>query len=137
MLDQVLDIFEIEPDIDLNLMKSSQDLTDITSSVLISLRLTLNDEKPDLVVVHGDTTSAFAAALASFYKRIPVAHVEAGLRTNEIDSPFPEEANRQIISRLANYHFAPTGQSKINLVNEMIDELVIRSLTHFILHLQK
>lgn len=122
MLDQVLNIFEIQPDIDLDVMKNAQDLTDITSSVLICLQSVLSKEKPDVVIVHGDTTTAFAATLASFYNKIPVLHVEAGLRTNDINSPFPEEANRQIISRLAKFHFAPTSLSKINLVNENVDE---------------
>jgi UDP-N-acetylglucosamine 2-epimerase (non-hydrolysing) len=122
MLDQVLDIFDLVPDIDLNLMKNSQDLTDITSSVLIAMREVLGNEKPDLVIVHGDTTTAFAAALASFYHGIPVAHVEAGLRTHILNSPFPEEANRQIVSRLAHYHFAPTRLSALNLIDENISE---------------
>ena len=122
MLDEVLMQFDIKPDIDLNIMKSSQDLTDVTTSVLFSLREIFIDEEPDLVIVHGDTSTAFASALACFYRNIPVVHVEAGLRTNQIDSPFPEELNRQVISRIARFHFAPTNLSKSNLINEMVDE---------------
>ena len=120
LLDQVLDIFEIEPDFDLNIMKSGQDLYDITSRVLIGMRSVLNDIKPDIVLVHGDTTTSTATALAAFYQQIPVGHVEAGLRTHDIYSPWPEEMNRQITSRIATYHFAPTPKSKQNLLNEGI-----------------
>lgn len=120
MLDQVLDIFEIIPDYDLNIMKEGQDLYDITSRVILGMRDILHDYKPDIVFVHGDTTTSFVAALASFYEKIPVAHVEAGLRTNNIYSPWPEEMNRQITGRLTTYHFAPTEKSKQNLLNENV-----------------
>ena len=120
LLDQVLDIFEIKPDVDLNIMKLGQDLYDITSRVLIGMRSVLNDIKPDIVLVHGDTTTSTAAALAAFYQQIPVGHVEAGLRTHDIYSPWPEEMNRQITSRIATYHFAPTPKSEQNLLNEGI-----------------
>ena len=120
LLDQVLDIFEIKPDVDLNIMKLGQDLYDITSRVLIGMRSVLNDIKPDIVLVHGDTTTSTATALAAFYQQIPVGHVEAGLRTHDIYSPWPEEMNRQITSRIATYHFAPTPKSKQNLLNEGI-----------------
>jgi len=122
MLDQVLRIFDIKPDYDLNLMKSNQDLYDITSYVLLGLRDILKSYKPDLVFVHGDTTTTFAASLASFYQKIPVAHIEAGLRTYDIYSPYPEEINRQLTSRIANYHFAPTELAKNNLINEGISK---------------
>ena len=121
MLDQVLDIFEIKPDYDLNIMQKGQDLYDITSRVLIGMRNVLNEAKPDLVLVHGDTTTSTAAALAAFYQQIPVGHVEAGLRTNNIYSPWPEEMNRQITGRIASIHFAPTELSRQNLLNENID----------------
>jgi UDP-N-acetylglucosamine 2-epimerase (non-hydrolysing) len=120
MLDQVLELFEIKPDFDLNLMKPNQDLYDITSNVLLGLRDIYKDYKPDLVFVHGDTTTTLGASLASFYQKIPVAHIEAGLRTHNIYSPFPEEINRQLTSRLATYHFAPTESSKQNLLKEGI-----------------
>ncbi|TRX70606.1 UDP-N-acetylglucosamine 2-epimerase (non-hydrolyzing) [Carboxylicivirga sp. M1479] len=122
MLDQVLNIFDIEPDYDLNLMKAGQDLYDITSRVLLSLREVLNDFKPDLVLVHGDTGTSTAAALAAFYKQIPVGHIEAGLRTNDIYSPWPEEMNRQLTGRLSTFHFAPTPWSKENLLKENIHD---------------
>jgi len=118
MLDQVLDMFDIKPDYDLNIMKPGQDLFDVTSNVLLGLKDVLRDYKPDVVLVHGDTTTTSAASLAAFYERIPVGHVEAGLRTNNIYSPWPEEANRQITGVLANYHFAPTNVSKENLSKE-------------------
>lgn len=121
MLDQVLDIFEIKPDYDLNIMQKGQDLYDITSRVLVGMRNVLNEAKPDLVLVHGDTTTSTAAALAAFYQQIPVGHVEAGLRTNNIYSPWPEEMNRQITGRIASIHFAPTEFSRHNLLNENID----------------
>ena len=121
MLDQVLDIFEIKPDYDLNIMQKGQDLYDITSRVLVGMRNVLNEAKPDLVLVHGDTTTSTAAALAAFYQQIPVGHVEAGLRTNNIYSPWPEEMNRQITGRIASIHFAPTELSRQNLLNENID----------------
>jgi UDP-N-acetylglucosamine 2-epimerase (non-hydrolysing) len=118
MLDQVLSLFEIEPDFDLNLMKAGQDLTDITSNVLVGMRNVFNEWKPDLVFVHGDTTTAMAASLASFYAKIPVAHVEAGLRTNNIYSPWPEEMNRRMVARIASLHFAPTDTARTNLLAE-------------------
>lgn len=122
MLDQVLKLFEIMPDYDLNIMKLNQDLYDITSNVLSGMRDVLSDVKPDLVMVQGDTTTSMAAALASYYGQIPVGHVEAGLRTNNIYSPWPEEVNRQITSRLATYHFAPTAINKQNLLSEGIKD---------------
>ena len=122
MLDQVLQLFDIHPDFDLNIMKESQDLFEITANVLIGLKKVLNDTRPDIVLVHGDTTTSTTAALASFYSQIPVGHVEAGLRTNNIYSPFPEEMNRQITSKIATYHFAPTELSKRNLLCEGISE---------------
>lgn len=122
MLDQVLRIFEVEPDYDLNIMKQGQDLFDVTSRVLLGMRDVLKEAKPDVVFVHGDTTTSTAAALAAFYQQIPVAHVEAGLRTNNIYSPWPEEINRQITSRIATYNFAPTSLSKSNLVAENVKE---------------
>lgn len=118
MLDQVLDLFNIKPDFDLNLMKPGQDLTDITSNVLIGMRDVFNQWKPDLVFVHGDTTTAMAASLAAFYAKIPVAHVEAGLRTNNIYSPWPEEMNRRMVGRIASLHFAPTETARTNLLAE-------------------
>ncbi len=122
MLDQVLDIFDIKPDYDLNLMKKSQDLYDITSSVLLGIKDVLKNETPDYVLVHGDTTTSMCASLSSFYEKIPICHIEAGLRTNNILSPWPEEMNRQITARLATYHFAPTQESKQNLINEGITD---------------
>jgi len=121
MIDQVLDIFAIKPDYDLNIMKQGQDLYDITSRVLLGLRDVLNETNPDVVLVHGDTTTSTAAALAAFYKQIPVAHVEAGLRTNNIYSPWPEEMNRRITGRIATYHLAPTELSRQNLLKENVD----------------
>lgn len=118
MLDQVLTIFDIVPDYDLNIMQPGQDLYDISSRVLIEMRPVLNDFKPDIVLVHGDTTTSSMTALAAFYQQIPVGHVEAGLRTYNIYSPWPEEMNRQITGRIATYHFAPTECSKQNLLNE-------------------
>ena len=118
MLDQVLDIFDITPDYDLNLMRDGQDLYDITANVLLGMRDVLIDFKPDIVLVHGDTTTTSATALSAFYQKIRVGHIEAGLRTNNIYSPFPEEANRQITTVLSNYHFAPTQESKDNLLRE-------------------
>lgn len=122
MLDQVLNLFEITPDYDLNLMKSGQDLYDITSRVLLGMRDVFDHFQPDLVLVHGDTTTSMAATLASFYKRIPVGHVEAGLRTYNLFSPWPEEANRQITGRIAKYHFSPTSLSAQNLLNEGVPQ---------------
>jgi len=118
MLDQVLNLFEITPDYDLELMKPGQDLYDITSNVLLGMKKVLEDFGPNVVLVHGDTTTTSTASLAAFYKKIKVGHVEAGLRTNSIYSPWPEEANRQITGVLANYHFAPTTSSKENLLKE-------------------
>lgn len=120
MLDQVLHLFEITPDYDLNIMKQGQDLYDVTSRVLLGMRAVLQESKPDLVLVHGDTTTSTAAALAAFYGQIPVGHVEAGLRTHNIYSPWPEEMNRQITGRIATYHFAPTELSRKNLLAEGI-----------------
>ena len=122
MLDQVLDIFEIKPDYDLNIMKQGQDLYDITSRVILGLRDVLDEANPDIVLVHGDTTTSMAAALAAFYKQIPVAHVEAGLRTNDIYSPWPEEMNRRMTGRLATYHLAPTELSRQNLLRENVND---------------
>lgn len=120
MLDQVLDIFEISPDYDLDIMREGQDLFDVTSRVLTGMRDVFDKETPDVVLVHGDTTTSTAAALAAFYRRIPVGHVEAGLRTHDIYSPWPEEINRQMTGRIANFHFAPTPLSKKNLLEENI-----------------
>ena len=122
MLDQVLHIFSIKPDYDLNIMKQGQDLYDVTSRVLLGMRDVLQKVKPDVVLVHGDTTTSTAAALAAFYQQIPVGHVEAGLRTHNIYSPWPDEMNRQITGRIATYHFAPTSLSKQNLLAENIKE---------------
>lgn len=120
MLDQVLRIFDINPDYDLNIMRQGQDLYDVTSRVLLGMRDVLKEVKPDIVLVHGDTTTSTAAALASFYQQISVGHVEAGLRTHNIYSPWPEEMNRQLTGRIATYHFAPTPLSRQNLLNEGI-----------------
>lgn len=122
MLDQVLRIFEIIPDYDLNIMKHNQDLYDITSSILLGMRDVIKKVEPDIVLVHGDTTTSTATALAAFYQHVPVSHVEAGLRTQNIYSPWPEELNRQITSRIASFHFAPTKMSMSNLISEGIDE---------------
>lgn len=122
MLDQVLQIFEIQPDYDLNIMKQGQDLYDVTARVLIGMRDVLSEVHPDVVLVHGDTTTSTAAALAAFYQQIPVGHVEAGLRTHDIYSPWPEEMNRQITGRIATYHFSPTPLSRQNLLAEGIRE---------------
>ena len=118
MLDQVLAIFEVQPDYDLNIMKQGQDLTDVTARVLTGMRDVLSQAKPDVVLVHGDTTTSMATALAAFYQQIPVGHVEAGLRTHNIYSPWPEEMNRQITGRIATYNFAPTPLSESNLKAE-------------------
>ncbi len=122
MLDQVLEIFDIVPDFDLDIMKQGQDLFDVTSRVLLGMREVLSSAKPDIVLVHGDTTTSTAAALAAFYCQIPVGHVEAGLRTHNIYSPWPEEMNRQITGRIASYHFAPTELSKNNLLKENVEQ---------------
>lgn len=120
MLDQVLDLFQITPDFDLNIMQPGQDLTDITCLILQSLRDTLKQAKPDIVIVHGDTSTTLATSLAAFYQKVPVAHVEAGLRTNNLHSPWPEEGNRQLTARLANLHFAPTNAARDNLYSESV-----------------
>lgn len=122
MLDQVLHLFDIHPDYDLNIMKQGQDLYDVTARVLTNMRDVLQKANPDLVLVHGDTTTSTAAALAAFYQQIPVGHIEAGLRTHNIYSPWPEEMNRQITGRIASHHFSPTSLSKKNLLAEGIDE---------------
>lgn len=122
MLDQVLDLFEITPDYDLNIMKAGQSLNDVTTTILIGMKPVLEDFKPDVVIVHGDTATTFATALAAYYQQIPVGHVEAGLRTGNIYSPWPEEGNRKLTATLALYHFAPTDNSKKNLMAENIPE---------------
>lgn len=122
MLDQVLQLFGIVPDYDLNIMKQGQDLYDVTARVLTGMRDVLKESRPDVVLVHGDTTTSTAAALAAFYQQIPVGHVEAGLRTHNIYSPWPEEMNRQITGRIATYNFAPTPLSKSNLLHEAVAE---------------
>lgn len=122
MLDQVLRVFEITPDIDLNLMKAGQDLYDVTASVLLGMRDVLRQRKPDALLVHGDTTTSLAAAMAGFYAGVPVGHVEAGLRTHDVYAPFPEEFNRQVASKVTRWHFAPTEFSQQNLLNERVDE---------------
>ena len=122
MLDQVLQLFEITPDYDLNIMKQGQDLYDVTARVLVGMRDVLKEAQPDVVLVHGDTTTSTAAALAAFYQQIPVGHVEAGLRTHNIYSPWPEEMNRQITGRIATYNFAPTALSRENLLREAVED---------------
>lgn len=122
MLDQVLNIFEVRPDYDLNIMKHGQDLYDVTARVLTGMRDVLKESNPDFVLVHGDTTTSTAAALAAFYQQIPVGHVEAGLRTHNIYSPWPEEMNRQITGRIAEYNFAPTPLSRDNLLKENVSD---------------
>lgn len=122
MLDQVLQLFDIKPHYDLNIMKQGQDLYDVTARVLVGLRDVLKEAQPDVVLVHGDTTTSMAAALAAFYQQIPVGHVEAGLRTHNIYSPWPEEMNRQITGRIAEYNFAPTPLSRQNLLEEKVNE---------------
>src|SRR5690554_1043344 len=122
MLDQVLDLFELKPDYDLNIMKPGQDLTDVTAGILQGLKPVLADFKPDIVLVHGDTATTFVATLAAYYQQIPVGHVEAGLRTGNIYSPWPEEGNRKLTGTLTTLHFAPTVTSKQNLINEGIKE---------------
>lgn len=122
MLDQVLRIFDIVPDYDLNIMQANQDLYDVTSRVLVGMRDVLKEVQPDVVLVHGDTTTSTASALAAFYQQIPVGHVEAGLRTGNIYSPWPEEMNRQMTGRIATYHFAPTPLAKMNLLKENVSE---------------
>lgn len=122
MLDQVLHLFDITPDYDLNIMKQGQDLYDVTTRVLLGMRDVLREAQPDVVLVHGDTTTSTAAALAAFYQQIPVGHVEAGLRTHNIYSPWPEEMNRQITGRIATYNFSPTPLSRQNLIEEKVSE---------------
>jgi len=122
MLDQVLNIFDIIPEYDLSIMKKKQDLFDLTSSIILGIRDILKKEKPDIVLVHGDTTTSTISALASFYEKINVGHIEAGLRTYNMYSPWPEEINRQLTSRIAKYHFSPTNISKNNLLNEGINK---------------
>lgn len=122
MLDQVLRIFDVIPDYDLDIMQANQDLYDVTSRVLVGMRDILRDVNPDVVLVHGDTTTSTAAALAAFYQQVPVGHVEAGLRTYNVYSPWPEEMNRQLTGRIATYHFAPTPLSKSNLMRENVAE---------------
>ena len=131
MLDQVLRIFDIVPDYDLNIMQANQDLYDVTSRVLVGMRDVLKEVQPDVVLVHGDTTTSTAAALAAFYQQIPVGHVEAGLRTGNIYSPWPEEINRQITGRIATYNFAPTPLAKQNLLNENVreDQIIVTGNT--------
>ncbi len=122
MLDQVLRVFEITPDIDLNLMKVGQDLYDVTASVLLGMRDVLRQHNPDALLVHGDTTTSMASAMAGFYAGVPVGHVEAGLRTHDVFAPFPEEFNRQVTSKVIRWHFAPTECSQLNLLNERVAE---------------
>ena len=122
MLDQVLELFNIVPDYDLNLMKEGQSLNDITTGILVNLKPVLQDFIPDMVLVHGDTATTFAASLAAYYEQIPVGHIEAGLRTGNIYSPWPEEGNRKLTSVLTDIHFAPTNASKLNLLKEGVDE---------------
>ncbi|MBR0448942.1 MAG: UDP-N-acetylglucosamine 2-epimerase (non-hydrolyzing), partial [Peptococcaceae bacterium] len=122
MLDQVLQLFDIVPDYDLNLMKHGQTLTTITSGVLAGLEEILQKEQPDLVLVHGDTTTTFAATLAAFYQQIPVGHVEAGLRSGNMYSPYPEEANRKLTGAMATLHFSPTPESRRNLLKENVED---------------
>lgn len=125
MLDQVLKVFDIRPDIDLNLMKPGQDLFDVTTSVLMGMRDVLRQHKPDALLVHGDTSTTLAAAMAGFYLGVPVGHVEAGLRTHDLQAPFPEEFNRQVASKLTKWHFAPTELSRQNLLAERVPEASI------------
>ncbi len=125
MLDQVLQLFEIKPQYDLNIMKQGQDLYDVTARVLVGMRDVLKEVQPDVVLVHGDTTTSMAAALAAFYQQIPVGHVEAGLRTHNIYSPWPEEMNRQVTGRIATYNFSPTPLSRQNLLEEKVCESTI------------
>ena len=131
MLDQVLQIFDVKPDYDLNIMKQGQDLYDVTARVLVGMRDILDAVKPDVVLVHGDTTTSMAAAMAAFYRQIPVGHVEAGLRTHNLYSPWPEEMNRQVTGRIAEYDFAPTPLSRQNLLDEgvSIDKITVTGNT--------
>jgi UDP-N-acetylglucosamine 2-epimerase (non-hydrolysing) len=122
MLDQVLKVFDLTPDIDLNIMKAGQDLFDVTAAVLTEMRWVLKEYKPDALLVHGDTTTTLASAMAGFYAGVPVGHVEAGLRTHDLYAPFPEEFNRQVAGKVARWHFAPTAYSRDNLLNERVPE---------------
>lgn len=122
MLDQVMNIFDIRPDFDLNVMQPNQDLFDISASILVGMRGVINDVRPDLLLTHGDTTTTLASSLAAFYLGVPVGHVEAGLRTSDIKMPFPEEFNRQVVTKLASIHFAPTRLNAINLIKEGVNE---------------
>lgn len=125
MLDQVLELFELTPDYDLNIMKAGQNLTDVTTAIIQGLKAVLEDFKPDVILVHGDTATTFAASLAAYYQQIPIAHIEAGLRTNNLYSPWPEEGNRRLTGCLATIHFAPTQTSRQNLLNEGIAQAAI------------
>jgi len=125
MLDQVMDIFDLTADIDLNLMKKGQDLFDISCSVMLKMRDVLSTHKPDIVLVHGDTTTSMATSMACFYSRVAVGHIEAGLRTHDINAPFPEEFNRRVVGSVSNIHFAPTALSKQNLIDEKINPSTI------------
>ncbi|WP_172149201.1 non-hydrolyzing UDP-N-acetylglucosamine 2-epimerase [Pseudomonas tumuqii] len=125
MLDQVLDLFELKPDYDLNIMKPGQDLSDVTTAILQGMKAVFSEFRPDIVLVHGDTATTFATTLAAYYHQIPVAHVEAGLRTGNLYSPWPEEANRKLTGALAALHFAPTNTSRQNLLNEGVDMAAI------------
>jgi len=122
MLDQVLTLFEIIPDHDLDIMKPGQDLFDVTSKVLLGIKKILQSVNPDIVLVHGDTTTSMAVSMAAFYLRIPVGHVEAGLRTYDVNAPFPEEFNRQLISKITDLHFAPTEIARQNLLDERVPD---------------
>jgi len=122
MLDQVLILFNITPDYDLNLMKPKQSLSELTSNVILGITEILDKENPDLVLVHGDTTTTMATSMAAYYAKVKVGHIEAGLRTNNIYSPFPEEINRQIVGRIATYHFAPTKSAASNIISENISK---------------
>lgn len=122
MLDQVLKVFDLTPDIDLNIMKAGQDLFDVTAAVLTEMRWVLKEYKPDALLVHGDTTTTLASAMAGFYAGVPVGHVEAGLRTHDLYAPFPEEFNRQVAGKVARWHFAPTAHSRDNLLSERVAE---------------
>jgi len=121
MLDQVLELFDLRPDYDLNVMKTGQDLTDVTTAILHGLKTVLEDSKPDVILVHGDTATTFASSLAAYYQQIPIAHVEAGLRTKNLYSPWPEEGNRHLVGSLAALHFAPTDISRQNLLDEGVN----------------
>ena len=125
MLDQVLDLFGLKPDYDLNIMKQGQDLSDVTTAILQGMKAVFSEFRPDIVLVHGDTATTFATTLAAYYHQIPVAHVEAGLRTGNLYSPWPEEANRKLTGALAALHFAPTNTSRQNLLNEGVDSAAI------------